>query len=110
MRRILLLLALALFAIPSAFLPFLGSDEPRYAQVAKEMMQNGDVLFPHLSGLPWFQKPPAIYWVMMIFYKLFGIHEFSARLPSGMAALGTIIAVYLTLNKLLDSRRALLAS
>jgi 4-amino-4-deoxy-L-arabinose transferase-like glycosyltransferase len=109
LRRILLLLALALFTIPSASLPFLGSDEPRYAQVAKEMMQNGDLLFPHLSGLPWFQKPVGLYWLMMVFYKLFGTHEFSARLPSALAALGTIIALYVTLSKIVDSRRAILA-
>src|SRR5262249_50347789 len=40
----------------------------------------------------------------------FGIHEFSARLPSAFAALGTIIVIYMTLDRFLDSKRAIVAS
>ena len=37
-------------------LPFLGPDEPRYAQVAREMVQTGDWITPRLAGIHWFEN------------------------------------------------------
>ncbi len=50
----------------------------------------GDYISPRLCGLLWFEKPVLLYWLAAGAYHLFGVNEFSARLPSALAALGTI--------------------
>ncbi|HYG09707.1 MAG TPA: glycosyltransferase family 39 protein [Pyrinomonadaceae bacterium] len=66
--------------------PFVGADEPRYAQVAREMFERGDAVTPTLGGHTWFEKPALVYWAAMAGYKLFGVAEWTARL--GMACAG----------------------
>lgn len=81
-------------------LPLLGPDEPRYAQVAREMFQRGDFVTPTLGGHTWFEKPALLYWLMMISYKLFGVSEWSARLGPALCGLLTIFAVWSVGRKL----------
>src|SRR5262249_33513931 len=69
-------------------LPFIGPDEPRYAQVAREMFGNGDWITPRLGGLHWFEKPAMTYWLSGAGYALFGENELGARF--GIAVLATI--------------------
>ena len=66
-------------------------DEGRYAEIAREMVVSGDWLVPHLNGIEHFQKPPVIYWTTAISLKLFGFNEWAARLPSALAAAGTLL-------------------
>ena len=74
-------------------LPFLGPDEPRYAEVAREMLARHDWITPTLGGLPWFEKPPLLYWLMIAGYRLFGVSEYSARV--GPAICGLLTAVFI---------------
>jgi len=74
--------------------PLLGPDEPRYAQIAREMYLRGDWITPTLGGHLWFEKPSLLYWLMIASYKLFGISEWSARLGPAICGLSTIAAVY----------------
>ncbi len=62
-----------------------GPDEPRYAQVAREMLHSGDYVTPHLNGQPWFEKPPLYYWLAALSFRLFGVTEWAARLPAAAA-------------------------
>jgi 4-amino-4-deoxy-L-arabinose transferase-like glycosyltransferase len=71
----------------------MGPDEPRYAWVARDMMESGDWITPRLYGSPWFEKPPLYYWGAALSFKLFGVSETSARLPSAIAALLATLAV-----------------
>ncbi len=48
----------------------LGADEPRYAQVAREMLDRGDWITPTLNGKPWLEKPPLYYWQAMLSYRV----------------------------------------
>jgi 4-amino-4-deoxy-L-arabinose transferase-like glycosyltransferase len=66
---------------------FVGPDEPRYAWIARDMAESGDWITPRLYGKPWFEKPPLYYWGAAICFKLFGVSEAAARLPSAMSAL-----------------------
>src|SRR5687768_8156108 len=91
-------------------LPFLGPDEPRYAQVAREMFETGEYFVPRLGGFAWFEKPVLFYWLISLCYALFGVNEFAARLPSVLAAAGTVWFVYFTIQQIADRSRALLAS
>lgn len=77
----------------------LGPDEPRYAEVAREMFASGDFISPRLAGCLWFEKPVLFYWLAASAYHLFGVDEFAARFPSALSALITVLMVYLTLCK-----------
>jgi dolichol-phosphate mannosyltransferase len=84
-------------------------DEGRYAEIAREMVASGDWLVPHLNGFEHFQKPPLIYWSTALMFKAFGFNEWAARLPSALAAWGTVILVFFMTRRLLGSARAHLA-
>jgi 4-amino-4-deoxy-L-arabinose transferase-like glycosyltransferase len=76
-------------------IPLVGPDEPRYAQVAREMFERGDWVTPTLGGYTWFEKPALLYWLEIASYHLFGVSEFSARFGSALFGLGTILALWL---------------
>ncbi len=75
-------------------LPLVGPDEPRYAQVAREMLLRGDLITPTLGGHNWFEKPALLYWMMIASFKLFGVSEWSARLGPALSGLLTVAAVW----------------
>jgi 4-amino-4-deoxy-L-arabinose transferase-like glycosyltransferase len=72
---------------------FVGPDEPRYAWVARDMAETGDWVTPRLYGKPWFEKPPLYYWGAAVCFKLFGVSEAAARLPSAISALLATLAM-----------------
>ena len=69
-------------------------DEGRNAEKAREILLLGDWVTPHQNFLPTLDKPIFFYWLVAISFKLFGLSEWSARLPSALAALGCIFLVY----------------
>src|SRR6266850_578253 len=72
---------------------FVGPDEPRYAWIARDMAEMGDWVTPRLYGKPWFEKPPLFYWGAALCFKLFGVSEAAARLPSAISALLATLAL-----------------
>jgi 4-amino-4-deoxy-L-arabinose transferase-like glycosyltransferase len=70
-----------------------GPDEPRYAEVAREMAQGGDWVTPRLYGEPWFEKPILYYWAAAAGFKLSLDNEVAARLPSALAALLALLSI-----------------
>jgi 4-amino-4-deoxy-L-arabinose transferase-like glycosyltransferase len=72
---------------------FVGPDEPRYAWIARDMAETGDWVTPRLYGKPWFEKPPLFYWGTALSFKLFGVSEAAARLPSAISALMATLAL-----------------
>ncbi|SPF31578.1 Glycosyl transferase, family 39 [Candidatus Sulfotelmatobacter kueseliae] len=73
----------------------IGADEPRYAQVAREMLDRRDWITPVLNGQAWLEKPPLYYWQAMLAYSALGVSDVAARLPSAIDATLLVIAVYL---------------
>jgi len=69
-----------------------GADEPRYAQIAREMLERGDPVTPVLGGQPWLEKPPLYYWGAMVSYALFGVSDAAARAP--VAVLATLMVLF----------------
>ncbi len=66
---------------------FLSTDEPRYAWIGRAMAESGDWISPRLYGEVWLEKPPLLYWMTAVGWKL-GLHdEWAARLPVALAAL-----------------------
>ena len=78
---------------------FVGPDEPRYAWIARDMAETADWVTPRLYGKPWFEKPPLFYWGAALCFKLFGVSEAAARLPSAISALlATLVLAWLALR------------
>ena len=77
-----------------------GADEPRYAQVAREMLARHDWITPTLGGSAWLEKPPLYYWQAMLAYRIFGVRDWAARVPSAVDASLVVFAVYFFLRKL----------
>ncbi len=76
-----------------------GADEPRYAQVAREMLERRDWITPVLGGQAWLEKPPLYYWQAMVAYSLYGVSDAAARVPSALDATFLVIAVYIFLRR-----------
>ena len=99
--------ALLFFLAAAAFyfyglghLPFIGPDEPRYAEVAREMYLRGDMVTPTLGGHTWFEKPALLYWMMIGSYRLFGVLEWAARLGPAICGLLTVLLIYWAGNRI----------
>jgi 4-amino-4-deoxy-L-arabinose transferase-like glycosyltransferase len=91
-------------------LGLVGADEPRYAQIAHEMLEHFDsahtikghlsaCVTPYLYGRPWLEKPALYYWRAMFLFKDFGVHDWSARLPSATFAFIMIALIYLHMKR-----------
>jgi 4-amino-4-deoxy-L-arabinose transferase-like glycosyltransferase len=58
------------------------------AQIARNMLTSGDWVTARLDGVPYMEKAPLIYWMMAICYKIFGVHDWSARIPVVLSSIG----------------------
>ena len=91
MPLVLLVIYVCLFS-GLGVLGLVGPDEPRYAAIARAMAETHDWITPRLWGTPWFEKPVLYYWMAGIAMRMFGVSEFSVRLPSALAALLAVAA------------------
>jgi 4-amino-4-deoxy-L-arabinose transferase-like glycosyltransferase len=82
-----------------AGLGLVGADEPRYAQVAREMLARRDYITPMLYGKPWLEKPALYYWRAMFAFREFGVHDWVARLPSATFAFTLVVLIYLHMRR-----------
>ena len=91
-------------------LGLVGADEPRYAQIAHEMLDRFDhahslkgrlsaCVTPYLYGRPWLEKPALYYWRAMFVFQEFGVHDWSARLPSVSFAFIMVALIYLHMKR-----------
>ena len=93
----LLLLAVAFIAVWFGNLEYrklTRPDEGRYAEIAREMAVTGDWITPRLNGIKYFEKPPLQYWATGAAYRLFGEHQWTARLWPAMTGLGAVLLVF----------------
>jgi 4-amino-4-deoxy-L-arabinose transferase-like glycosyltransferase len=88
---------LFLYGLPQFGL--IGADEPRYAQVAREMLARRDWITPVLNGRPWLEKPPLYYWQAILAYSIFGVSDWAARLPSAIDSSLLVLAIYFFLRR-----------
>jgi 4-amino-4-deoxy-L-arabinose transferase-like glycosyltransferase len=102
LRTRLAVLQCCLLAVVCLFLFFfslgafglVGADEPRYAQIAREMFARHDWIVPTLNVAPWLEKPPLLYWKIIGSYTMFGVHDWAARVPSAGFATVLVLAVF----------------
>jgi 4-amino-4-deoxy-L-arabinose transferase-like glycosyltransferase len=88
-----------LFFFGLASFGLVGADEPRYAQVAREMFARHDWITPTFGGKPWLEKPALYYWQTILAYRIFGVSDWAARLASAVDATAMVLAVYLFLRR-----------
>jgi len=92
-------LSLLLFFYGLGNFGLVGADEPRYAQVAREMLRNNDFVTPTLYGSPWLEKPALYYWRAAAAFRTFGVHDWAARLPSATFAAALVIIIYFHMRR-----------
>ena len=110
-RHLLLLLVIAgaLFFWRLGQLPLTEPDEGRNAEVAREMLALHDAVTPHYDTLPYLDKPAFFFWLVAGSFRLFGVSEWPARLPSALAALGTLLLVWLMGRRMFGESAGLVA-
>ncbi|HSB74927.1 MAG TPA: glycosyltransferase family 39 protein, partial [Terriglobales bacterium] len=89
-RRALLLLAVifAVVYLGSMFSPPLLDDaDATHAEAAREMLARGDYVTLHVNGIRYLEKAPLPYWLVAASFRVFGVNEFAARLPTALAVL-----------------------
>ena len=107
---------LAVLILPAAILyPTLGfhllePDEGRYAQIPKEMLANDSWVVPTLQGEPYLDKPPLMYWLVAMSYRVFGVSPEAARLVPAICVHLTIFLVYLIGRRSIGERGAFWAA
>jgi hypothetical protein len=84
-------------------------DEGFYAQAARHMVESGNWVTAYANDVRFLEKPPLLYWVTAVSFKIFGINEFALRLPTAFAVVALVWIVVLIVRKLTDERAALAA-
>jgi 4-amino-4-deoxy-L-arabinose transferase-like glycosyltransferase len=115
-RSILLLLILLAFGGILFFYNLGGwdlwnPDEPRYAQIAKEMLQGEGWIIPHLNSEVYLDKPPLFFWLIAFTAKAIGgMNEFAARFPSALFGLFTLLLLFFLGKRLFNEKVGFMAA
>ncbi len=106
----LLALVWALLCLPNLGGPSLWDiDEGNNATAGYEMYRSGNLVLPTFNSKLREDKPALLYWLQIAAYRTFGTNEFSARLPSALAALLALLATYELGRQMFGKRAGLLA-
>ncbi|ODN42278.1 ArnT family glycosyltransferase [Piscirickettsia litoralis] len=90
--------------------PLFSPDEGRYAEIGREMLASHQYIIPYLDNIPYFEKPPLMYWLVSFSQYLLGITTASARLPVVLIAIFGIISTYRFTRTIYDRRTGLLTA
>jgi len=104
---VLLVLWFVLYATFALFTPPLLDDaDSVHAEVAREMVQRHDPVTLYANGIRYLEKAPLLYWSMAASFRLFGVHEATARLPLALYVLALLFAVENLGRRMFRSERA----
>jgi 4-amino-4-deoxy-L-arabinose transferase-like glycosyltransferase len=106
----LLLLLVAAWLGSLAARPLYKTDEARYGEISREMAQSGDWVTPRLNGFKYFEKPPLQYWAGAAALKVFGQHDWAARLWTGLMALAGMALTFYAGRRLFGAPAGALAA
>ena len=114
-RSRLVPIVLLVLTVGSFFVNFWGwdlwaPDEPRYAEVARETLEDGHWLVPHLGGRMYADKPPLYFWLLAGSYTAFGMTPFAVRLLPVLSASATMLVTYFLGRRLFNRRAGLFAA
>ncbi|MBS1820408.1 MAG: glycosyltransferase family 39 protein [Acidobacteria bacterium] len=92
---VVIVAAWLLLQIGGLFTPGLLDDvDSIYTEIAREMMVRHDYVTPYINGVRFFDKPPLMYWMAAASMRVFGAHDWAARLPLALGMLALLLAVY----------------
>jgi 4-amino-4-deoxy-L-arabinose transferase-like glycosyltransferase len=107
----LVLLVWALIYLPSLGGIAIKGEEGRRILPAITMLETGNYIVPQIGSNPYYRKPPLINWLVAASFKVFGVrNEWTARLPSAIAALAVAIAFVTVARASLGARGSLMAA
>ena len=106
------IIGLCLFCLVVLFFDVGGAalfepDEGRNAEVAREVLLLDDWITPHYDFIPRLDKPVFFFGLVALSFKIFGLGEWSARLPSVLASLGCLSLTYVLARAIFGRRAAL---
>jgi len=91
----IILLAWFILQIGGLFTPGLLDDvDSIYTEIAREMLVRHDYVTPYIDGVRFFDKPPLMYWMAAASMRIFGAHDWAARLPLALGVLALFFSVY----------------
>jgi 4-amino-4-deoxy-L-arabinose transferase-like glycosyltransferase len=76
-----------------------GADEPRYAQIAREMLARHDWILPTFNGAPWLEKPALLYWKIINSYSILGVSDWAARVPAAIHAAALVLGIFFFMRR-----------
>jgi 4-amino-4-deoxy-L-arabinose transferase-like glycosyltransferase len=76
-----------------------GADEPRYAQIGREMLARHDWILPTFNGSPWLEKPALLYWKIMNSYSVLGVSDWAARVPAALHATALVMGIFFFMRR-----------
>ena len=85
-------------------------DECLYANVSQHIYKTGNLIDLYYAGKKWADKPPLYMWITALFFKIFGINEFSVRLGSVIFGWGTLVLIYLMGKELFNENVGIVSS
>lgn len=81
--------------IGGIFRPGLLDDvDSIYIEIAREMLHRHDYVTPYVDGVRFFDKPPLMYWMAAGSMRIFGVHDWAARVPLALCVLALLVSVY----------------
>ena len=92
---LLLVIVVPLFSLGLSNHGLWTADEPRVAEIGREMLLTGNWAVPTLNQRPFLEEPPLYYGALALTFKAFGISDKVARIPSALFALASILVVFL---------------
>lgn len=107
---VLLLLFSPLFFYKFAQSSLVSWDEAWYAAISRNILETKDFFNLYWNGLPFSDKPPGGFWIEALSFKIFGISEFGARLPSAVAGFLSVLLIYLLATKLFNKLTGILSA
>jgi 4-amino-4-deoxy-L-arabinose transferase-like glycosyltransferase len=108
--RLVLLAATAALAVGFSRTPLWDEDEPRFAAIARAMIETGDWVVPTYNDTLAVDKPVLMHWCMAAAMTVFGPTEFAARLPSAIAVLLTALALLRVGTRWFDTETGVVAA
>lgn len=106
---LLLLIIIPLFSLGLSNHGLWSADEPRVAEIGREMTTTGNWVVPTLNQQPFLEEPPLYYGALALTFKAFGVSDKVARIPSALFAFASVLVVFFVANFLFGSQTALLA-
>ncbi|HEX2967210.1 MAG TPA: glycosyltransferase family 39 protein [Syntrophorhabdaceae bacterium] len=85
-------------------------DEPRVAEIGREMAETGNWAVPMLNRKPFLESPPLYYGVLAAFYRAFGVSDTVARIPSAIFCFGSVVVLFFLSTRLFNARVGFLSA